>query len=45
MNSLQADSDISQATNLSVLESLVDVPVLAIEHSQYQFEDLARHLW
>jgi dethiobiotin synthetase len=45
MNSLQADSDISRATNLSVLESLVDVPVLAIEHNQYQFEDLARHLW
>jgi dethiobiotin synthetase len=45
MNSLQADSDISQATNLSVLESLVDVPVLAIGHNQCQFEDLARHLW
>jgi dethiobiotin synthetase len=45
MNSLQADSDISQATNLSVLESLVDVPVLAIEDNQCQFEDLARHLW
>jgi dethiobiotin synthetase len=45
MNSLQADSDISQVTNLSVLESLVDVPVLPIEHNQYQFGDLARHLW
>lgn len=45
MNSLQADSDISQATNLSVLENLVDVPVLPIEHNQDQFEDLARHLW
>jgi dethiobiotin synthetase len=45
MNSLQADSDISQATNLSVLESLVDVPVLPIEHNQDQFEDLTRHLW
>jgi dethiobiotin synthetase len=45
MNSLQADSDISQATNLSVLESLVDVPVLAIGHNQCQFEDLARQLW
>jgi dethiobiotin synthetase len=45
INSLQADSDISQATNQSVLESLVDVPVLAVEHNQHQFEELARHLW
>jgi len=45
INSLQADSDISQATNLSVLESLVDVPVLAVGHNQDQFEDLAKHLW
>jgi dethiobiotin synthetase len=45
MNSLQTDSDISQATNLSVLESLVDVPVLPIENNQDQFEDLTRHLW
>jgi dethiobiotin synthetase len=45
MNSLQADSDISQATNLSVLESLVDIPVVAVEHHQHQFEDLAKHLW
>jgi dethiobiotin synthetase len=45
MNSLQADSDISQATNLSVLDSLVGVPVLTVEHNQHQFEDLARHLW
>ena len=45
MNSLQAESDISQATNLSVLESLVDVPVLGIEHNQDQFADLARKLW
>jgi dethiobiotin synthetase len=45
MNSLQTDSDISQATNLSVLENLVDVPVLPIEHNQDQFEDLTRHLW
>jgi dethiobiotin synthetase len=45
MNSVQTDYDISQATNLSVLESLVDVPVLPIEHNQYQFEDLVRHLW
>jgi dethiobiotin synthetase len=45
MNSLQAESDISQSTNLSVLESLVDVPVLGVEHNQDQFADLARKLW
>jgi dethiobiotin synthetase len=45
LNSVQADSDVSQATNLSVLESLVDMPVLAVEHHQDQFEDLARRLF
>jgi dethiobiotin synthetase len=45
MNSLQTDSDISQATNLSVLESLVEVPVLAVEYNQHQFEEMAGHLW
>jgi dethiobiotin synthetase len=45
LNSAHADSDISQPTNLSVLETLVDVPVLAIEHHQREFEDLASHLW
>jgi dethiobiotin synthetase len=45
LNSLHADSDISQPTNLSVLETLVDVPVLAIEHNQCEFENLASHLW
>src|ERR1700722_12771405 len=43
LNSAHADSDISQPTNLSVLETLVDVPVLAIEHHQREFEDLASH--
>jgi dethiobiotin synthetase len=45
MNSVRPDSDISQPTNLSVLESLVDVPVLAVEHNQDQFADLAGRLW
>ena len=45
MNSLQAESDISQSTNLSVLENLVDVPVLGVDYNQDQFADLARRLW
>jgi dethiobiotin synthetase len=45
LNSVAADSDISQPTNLSVLENLVDVPVLPIEHNQIEFEDLIRRLW
>jgi dethiobiotin synthetase len=45
MNSLQANPDISQATNLSILESLLDVPVLAVEHHQHQFEEMAGRLW
>jgi dethiobiotin synthetase len=45
LNSVHADSDISQPTNRSVLETLVDVPVLAVEHNQHGFEDFARRLW
>src|ERR1700722_2065001 len=45
LNSLPTDSDISQPTNLSVLETLVDVPVLAVEQNQCEFESLASHLW
>jgi dethiobiotin synthetase len=45
LNSVYPDSDISQSTNLSILENLVDVPVLAVEHNQYDFEDLSGHLW
>ena len=45
LNSVQAESDFSHPTNLSVLENLVDVPVLAIEHQQRDFAELARHLW
>ena len=45
LNSVHAESDISQSTNLSVLENLVDVPVLTVEHNQLDFEDLARRLW
>jgi dethiobiotin synthetase len=45
LNSVHPDSDISQPTNLSVLETLVDIPVLAIDHHQREFEELANHLW
>jgi len=45
LNSVQAESDLSQPTNHSVLENLVDVPVLAVEHNQHEFDDLARILW
>jgi dethiobiotin synthetase len=45
LNSTHPDSDISQQTNLSILENLVDVPILAVEHHQQEFGDLARHLW
>ena len=45
LNSAHADSDISQPTNLSVLENLVDVPVVAVERGQRDFEGLARYLW
>jgi hypothetical protein len=42
---MNADPDISEPTNLSVLENLVDVPVLAVEHNQHEFEDITRRLW
>jgi len=44
LNSVQADTDLSQTTNLSVLENLVDVPVLPIEHDQGDFSDLLERL-
>lgn len=45
LNSAQPDFDISQQTNLSILENLVNVPILGVEHNQQEFDDLARHLW
>ncbi len=45
LNSVPLESDLSQPTNLSVLEHLVDPPILTIEHNQSEFEDLARLLW
>jgi dethiobiotin synthetase len=45
LNSVHEESDISQATNLSILESLVTIPILTIEYHQDAFEELARRLW
>ena len=45
LNSLTADSDISGPTNLSVLETLVDVPILAVEYDQHEFEQAISRLW
>jgi dethiobiotin synthetase len=45
LNSVQGEPDISQATNLSVMESLVDVPIAAVEHNQQEFRDLVERLW
>jgi dethiobiotin synthetase len=44
LNSVAADSDISQSTNLSVLETLVEVPVVTTEHHQQEFGDLIERL-
>jgi dethiobiotin synthetase len=45
LNSVQREPDISRATNLTVMESLVDVPVTTIEHGQRDFGVLAGRLW
>jgi dethiobiotin synthetase len=45
LNSVQADADLSQTTNLSVLEHLVDVPILPVEHDQGDFSDLVERLF
>lgn len=45
LNSVQCAPDISQVTNLSLLETLVDVAVVAVEHNQREFGDLLERLW
>ena len=45
LNSVQCAPDISQVTNLSLLETLVDGAVVAVEHNQQEFGDLLEHLW
>jgi dethiobiotin synthetase len=37
LNSSVPESDISQTTNLSVLESLLEVPIIPVEHDQKDF--------
>ena len=44
LNSAHAESDVSQASNFSVLEGLVDVPVASVEHNQQEFGDLVARL-
>jgi dethiobiotin synthetase len=44
LNTVNPDSDLSQTTNLSILENLVKVPVLNIEHNQTDFEEIVRRL-
>ena len=45
LNTVQAYSDISQSTNQSVLENLIDVPVLNVQYGQTEFSSLAELLW
>lgn len=45
LNSVHLKPDISQATNLSILESLVNVPVAPVEYNQREFGDLVGRLW
>ena len=45
LNSVKRQPDLAQATNLRVMESLVDVPIAAVEHNQREFEDLVGRLW
>jgi dethiobiotin synthetase len=44
LNSASADSDISQTSNLSVLESLLDVPIIAVERDQKEFGEVLKKL-
>ena len=45
LNSVHPKPDISQVTNLSILESLVNVPVATVEYNQQEFGDLVGRLW
>ena len=45
LNSSKAEPDFSHPTNLSVLESLLDVPIVSVEHHQRDFGGLVSHLW
>jgi dethiobiotin synthetase len=45
LNSVACEPDISQATNMNFLRSLVDVPIAVVKHNQREFGDLAALLW
>jgi len=45
LNTVQPESDMSQTTNFSVLEHLIDVPVVTVEYRQTEFSGLAGRLW
>src|SRR5262245_21339348 len=44
LNSAVAENDISQSTNLSVLENLLDVPIIAVERDQNEFGEIIKKL-
>jgi dethiobiotin synthase len=44
LNSAAAETDISQSTNLSVLESLLDVPIIMVERDQKEFGEITKKL-
>ena len=44
LNSVQCEPDISQATNMPLMETILDVPITAIEHNQHEFADLLGRL-
>jgi dethiobiotin synthetase len=44
LNSAAGESDISQSTNLSVLEDLLDTPVIAVERDQKEFGQIIQRL-
>jgi dethiobiotin synthetase len=45
LNFVHRESDVSQTTNLSILENLLTIPVLAVEYRQATFGELAKRLW
>jgi dethiobiotin synthetase len=45
LNSVPREADISRATNLSIMESLIDVPVATVDHNQREFGDLVGRLF
>ena len=44
LNSAVREADISQSTNLSVLETLLEVPIVAVERDQNEFGEIVKRL-